>query len=149
MVGIRRKRRRNDDSFNLIMMALGAIIISIVLVTTIRFQRGLFGFLLAGLAVALIVFWLKDIRKTVRKEMMPTIAKQKKWFYDVIENSENITLVAEVPGPQEQVKIEVLERKIKIIGGKDFSREVNLSKKVELLNSSYINGMLNITLKKV
>jgi HSP20 family molecular chaperone IbpA len=58
-------------------------------------------------------------------------------------------LVAEVPGPQEQVKIEVLERKIKIIGGKDFSREVNLSKKVELLNSSYINGMLNITLKKV
>ena len=74
MVGIRRKRRRNDDSFNLIMMALGAIIISIVLVTTIRFQRGLFGFLLAGLAVALIVFWLKDIRKTVRKEMIPTIA---------------------------------------------------------------------------
>lgn len=149
MVEIRRKRRRNDNSFNLIMMGLGAIIISIVLVTTIRFQRGLFGFLLAGLAIALVVYWLKDIRKTVRQEMMPTIAKQKKWFYDVIENSENITLVAEVPGPHEQVKIEVLERKIKIIGGKDFSREVNLSKKVELLNSSYINGMLNITLKKV
>ncbi|MEM1995254.1 MAG: hypothetical protein QXW32_07295 [Nitrososphaerales archaeon] len=144
----RRKDSYREDALKTSTIALALIALALVLLVTIRIQRGLIGFVLAGLAVALVIYWLRELYSAARKEMTPSVAKQKKWFYDIIDEKESITIVAEVPGPEELVKAEVIGRTIKIYGGQDFAKEVKLSKDCELIHTSYINGVLNVKLRK-
>lgn len=146
---MRRRDEYRDDALKISTIALALLAIALVLLASVRIQRGLIGFILAGLAVALVIYWLREIYGAARKEMTPSVARQKKWFYDIIDEKESITIVAEVPGPEEMVKAEVSGRTVKIYGGQDFAKEVKLPKDCELIHTSYINGVLNVKLKKI
>lgn len=145
-MGVKRREAYRDDALKLSTLALALIAIALILLVTVRLQRGMIGFVLAGLAIVLVIYWLKELYSAARKEMTPTIAK--KWFYDIIDEKESITIVAEVPGPEEKVRAEVLGRTIRIYGGQDFTKEVKLPKDCELVHTSYINGVLNVKLRK-
>jgi len=147
-MGVKRREEYRDETLRLSAITLALIAIALVLLATIRFQRGLIGFILAGLAIALAIYWIKELYTAAKKETAPTIAKHKKWFYDIIDEKENIIIVAEVPGPEEMVKAEVVGRTVKIYGGQDFAKEVKLPKDCEIVQSSYINGVLNVKLRK-
>ncbi len=144
-----RRRRKDDEQVKLGLIVLAIVAITLILLTMMRIQRGLIGFILGGLAVALAIYWIRELYYTVKKEMLPTVAKPKKWLYDIIDEKDNITIVAEVPGPEEHVKVEVMEKIIKIYGGGDFTKEVRIPRYCELIQSSYINGILNVKLKKI
>ena len=147
-MGVKRREEYRDETLKLSTITLALIAIALVLLATIRLQRGLIGFILAGLAIALVIYWIKELYTAAKKEMTPTIAKHKKWFYDIIDEKENIIIVAEVPGPEEMVKAEVVGRTVKIYGGQDFAKELKLPKDCEIVQSSYINGVLNVKLRK-
>jgi len=144
----RKREEYRDETLRLTTIALALVAIALVLLATVRLQRGMIGFILAGLAIALVIYWIKELYTSAKKEMVPSVAKHKKWFYDIIDEEETITIVAEVPGPEEMVKAEVVGRIVKIYGGQEFTREVKLPKDCELVHSSYINGMLNMKLRK-
>ncbi len=113
-------------------------------------ERGLLGFVLAGLAVVLLIYWLKELRVVIRKDaQLPLVAKQKHWMYDIIDHPEGFTFVAEVPGPEDKVSVEVTEKTLKIKSGSSFRREVKLPNPAVIVDSKYVNGVLNIRLKKV
>ena len=147
-MGVRKREEYRDETLRLTTIALALVAIALVLLATIRLQRGMIGFILAGLAIALVIYWIKELYTAAKKEMVPSVAKHKKWFYDIIDEKESITIVAEVPGPEEMVKAEVVGRTVKIYGGQEFAKEVKLPKDCELVHSSYINGMLNMKLRK-
>ena len=81
--------------------------------------------------------------------MIPAIASKKMWVYDIIDSQDGITFVAEVPGPEDQVRVELIDRTLKIQGGQEFAREVRLPKAAEIIESRYVNGVLNVRLKKI
>ncbi|MEM4297739.1 MAG: Hsp20/alpha crystallin family protein [Nitrososphaerota archaeon] len=143
------KRRFDEELYSLGLLVIGILVISAVLMILVRIQRGLLGFVLAGITILLIAYWLNEIRKTIKSEMTPSIAKSKKWVYDIIDEQDSITFVAEVPGPEDQIKVELQERTLKICGGQEFVREVKLPKPAEIIESKYLNGVLNIRLRKV
>lgn len=142
--------RRAKDMAEVASMAifiLGLFLIGILLLFLIRVQRGLLGLILAGLAAALTVYWLTEIRRMVKggSESKPP---SKKWTYDIIEGKEAVTVVAEVPGPAENVKVELRGGSLTILGGESFKKKVSVSKDLRLGDSSYVNGVLNVRLKK-
>jgi len=144
----RKGERNRNEALKLSTITLALVVIALVLLATLRLQRGLIGFILAGLAIALVIYWVKELYTAAKKEMTPSVAKYKKWFYDIIDEKENIIIVAEVPGPEEMVKAEVVGRTVKIYGGQEFTKVVKLPKDCELVQSSYINGVLNVKLRK-
>jgi HSP20 family protein len=147
-MSVRRREDARDETLKLSSILLALVAIALVLLTTIRLQRGLIGLILAGLAITLVIYWIRELYTAAKKEMTPPVAKHKKWFCDIIDENENIIIVAEVPGPEELVKAEVVGRTVRIYGGQDFTKEVKLPKDCELVQSSYINGVLNVKLRK-
>jgi HSP20 family molecular chaperone IbpA len=147
-MSVRRGEGYRDEALKLSTITLALVAIALVLLATVRLQRGMIGFILAGLAIALVIYWLKELYTAAKKEMTPSVAKHKKWFYDIIDEKESITIVAEVPGPEEMVKAEVVGRTVKIYGGQEFAKEVKLPKDCELVESSYTNGVLSVKLRK-
>jgi HSP20 family molecular chaperone IbpA len=147
-MSVRRREDARDETLKLSSILLAIVAIALVLLTTIRLQRGLIGLILAGLAITLVIYWIRELYTAAKKEMTPPVAKHKKWFCDIIDENENIIIVAEVPGPEELVKAEVVGRTVRIYGGQDFTKEVKLPKDCELVQSSYINGVLNVKLRK-
>ena len=146
----RLRKQAQDEVYSFAILVIGIIVIGFILLVMIRIQRGLLGFILAGAAILFLVYWLREIRRTIQREMMPPIAsKQKTWVYDIIDRQDGITVVAEVPGPEDKVKVELFERTLKIQGGQAFTRELNLPKDAEIVESHYVNGVLNIRLRKI
>ena len=143
------KKQLDEEMYGLALLVISILVISAALMVIIRIQRGLLGFVLAGVTVLLIAYWLNEIRKTIRSEMTPSIAKSKKWVYDIIDGRDGITFVAEVPGPEDQIRVELKERTLRIRGGQEFVKEVKLPRLAEIVESSYINGILNIRLRKI
>jgi HSP20 family protein len=143
-------KQTRDEIYRYIILAIGIIAIVFIVAIIIRIQRGLLGFILSGVAVLLLAYWLREILRTIRKEMSPPFAStQKTWVYDIIDSRDSITFVAEVPGPENQVRVELIERTLKIRGGQEFVKEVMLPEASDIVESHYVNGVLNVRLKKV
>lgn len=137
------------DTISLIVIIIGLIAIGIIAILLIRFQRGLLGFILTALAVALLIFWLKEIQKTIKEEL--AIVKpppETKWIYDIIDHGTEITIIAEVPGPENKVKVSLINHNLEILGGQGFRKLVKLSEEVEIMETIYRNGILQVKLKR-
>ncbi|MEM3063181.1 MAG: hypothetical protein QW303_06540, partial [Nitrososphaerota archaeon] len=109
------------DMIPLIVIIIGLVAIGIIAILLIRFQRGLLGFILTALAVTLLIFWLKEIQKTIKEELAQPLSKTK-WIYDVIDYGTEITIIAEVPGPENKVKVNLIDHDLEIFGGQGFRK---------------------------
>ncbi len=145
------KRKSRVDVWNdvsLAILLIGIVVIGIILMLIVRVQRGLLGFILAGLAVILLVYWLREFRRTVKKELMPEVpSKRAEWTYELIEDKDEVTIVAEVPGPENQVEVEIINNTLEI-KSTNFQKAIIFPHDVSIISKSYVNGILNVKLRK-
>ena len=79
---------------------------------------------------------IKDALEIFKKiinddKQFPSLSNQKKWQYDIFENDNEITIVAEVPGPEKEILIDVINKTVKI-SNENFSEEIKLKKEVKI-----------------
>ncbi len=141
-----REKTDIEEMVNSILLVVGIVVLGTIVVVVTRFQRGLLAFVLSALAVGLLIFWLVELRRMFKS---PDLGQQRKWTYDIIAANDEITFVAEVPGPDDTVMVELNGGKLRVKSAKDFAKEVELREQVELISSTCVNGILNVRLRKV
>ncbi len=125
-------------------MILLVIILALILISlTARFQRSLLGLALI-IAIGLLAFyWSRELRKA-----MSSRRAVEKYPIELIEKDELILLTAQVPGPEEEVRVELRGTKLLLMGGRGFKRIIKLPCRATILNRSYLNGVLHLQLRK-
>jgi hypothetical protein len=145
-----KKRRGNEigDAINIITVFIGLIVVGVILTLLVRFQRGLLGIVLGGLAATLVIYWIVEIRKTLKTEFKVREIESGEWIPDIIEDKDEIVIVGKVPGPREKIKVLLEENSLEVKGGLGFRKVVKLPSKIVSFNTSYTNGVLEVRLKK-
>jgi HSP20 family protein len=119
-----------------------------------RSQSGI-GFLFLAGASGLMIYWIREVRIMARSEdqmlMMSRESEQKDWVYDLIKNNEEMVFVAEVPGPEDQINVRLIEGLLRIKGGQNFTRDVPLEQAHDMGISDYKyrNGVLTVKIQKM
>ena len=144
-----RKKTDIEEMANSILLVVGIVVLGAIVVVVTRFQRGLLAFVLSALAVGLLIFWLAELRRIFKSPAHFGKEQGRKWDYDIITADDEITFVAEVPGPDDTVMVELDNGKLRVKSARDFAKEVELREQVELISSTCVNGILNVRLRKV
>lgn len=126
--------------FTILLLALLALII---ISLTARFQRSLLGLALVIALGLLGFYWIKELRKAVSSRRA-----LEKYPIELIEKDELILLTAQVPGPEEEVRVELRGTKLLLMGGRGFKRIIKLPCRATILTRSYLNGVLHLQLRK-
>jgi HSP20 family protein len=117
-----------------------------------RSQGGI-GFIFLAIVSGLMIYWVREVKLMARSEekKLTREAEQKDWIYDLIKNNDEMVFVAEVPGPEDQINIKLIEGLLRIKGGQNFSRDVplELTKDMGISDYKYRNGVLTIKIQKV
>ena len=119
-----------------------------------RSQSGL-GFMFLAAASGMMIYWIREVRIMARSEdqrlMMSRESEQKDWVYDLIKNNEEMVFVAEVPGPEDQINVRLIEGLLRIKGGQNFTRDVPLEQAHDMGISDYKyrNGVLTVKIQKM
>ena len=133
-------------------LLLGIVFGSGLIFLIFRFQRGLYALILSVISIALLIYWIYQLNKTIKKgtlNVKPFIP-MKSWNYDIIEGTDNrVTLLAEVPGLCDEIKIDFSNNTLLIHGPRKFLKSVKMKQKLELIDYKCINGVLNINFKKI
>jgi len=146
---VSRKKVNYDQILNSALPVAGIVMLGTIVVVVTRFQGGLLAFVLSALAGGLLIFWLFELKRTFRQNTNPFDNQRRKWSYDLISSSDEITFVAEVPGPDTNVSVELKKGKLKLKSSGDFAKEIELADPVEIVGSTYVNGILNVKLRKI
>jgi HSP20 family molecular chaperone IbpA len=132
------------------------MVVGAMYIMTARNGQNGTSFILVTVAAGFIVYWVREIRKmsspAEQKVAMPRNVEQKDWVYDLIKNSDGATVfVAEVPGPEDQINVRLVSGILKIKGGQNFSRDVQLdmADEIGISDYKYRNGVLTIRMQKV
>ena len=136
---MKRKRKNPEETLN-ILSIISITVVALLLILLFKVKGGILGMVLGAIAVAALIYWLKEIKK---------IWGEVEWFYDLFDDGEGVTLIAKVPGPVEEVKVSLQKGVLEIRGGGNFERRVQVPKEVELQDKSYINGVLHVRLRKL
>jgi HSP20 family molecular chaperone IbpA len=132
---------------------LALILVGIMFVLFSRSQGGV-GFLFLAAASGLMIYWIREIRIMARSEdqrMMAKETEQKDWVYDLIKNNDEMVFVAEIPGPEDQIKVRLTEGLLRIRGGQNFTRDVPLemAQNMGISEYKYRNGVLTVRIQKL
>ena len=141
MKPIKRDRETSlAEVFNYTILVGGMLVIAVVLALLVRVQRGLLGIVLAAVAVGLLVYWISELRKTVKKEFhVPTAVE---WSPDILYEGDEIIVVGVVPGPERKVKAEFRDGILEVQGGQRFREFVRLGKHLRIQETKYVNRVL-------
>ena len=135
------------DLLNYVILLLGIVAMAIVLTLLVRIQRGLLGIVLGAGAVALLAYWVIELRKIVKKEFSLPTARTK-WVPDLLNKGDEIVLVGMVPGPESSVKVEFRDGVLQIQGGQGFHESVILRQAMRIKEMKYANRVLHVRLTK-
>ena len=128
-----------EEASKLILGILAILLLLILFSLMLRLGRGILGLILIGIIVLLGLYWFKEVRKAL-KTYRPKI----EYPLELVENGDLLILTAQVPGPEEEVSVKILGRKLLIRGGKGFKKTVKLPYPVKILKRSYVNGILHL-----
>ncbi|MCF8884244.1 MAG: hypothetical protein L4877_00415 [Aigarchaeota archaeon] len=135
---------RMDYLSRMLTLILFIMLLLLVISLVIRFQRGLLGLALV-IAVALLgLYWFKELKKAFTKQRAV-----EKYPVEILEQGDLILLTAQVPGPEEEVYVELRGKKLLLRGGGGFRRIVKLPYHTKIIMKSYLNGVLHLQLRKV
>lgn len=134
-----KEARGGTNLFGVLMLIL---VIVAALSLLIRVQSGLLGLLLGALAVGLAVYWFMALRKSIRTTAWDDYLLELRQEGDVVD------LTAQVPGPENKVKLELFGRKLILQGGMGFRRTVKLPFEAIVRELRYVNGILTARLVK-
>ena len=122
-------------------------VVALLLVVLFKLKGGILGMVVGTIAVAALIYWLMEIKKIFEEQKAPT-SEEHEWFYDLIEEEENITFIAKVPGPAKEVKVKIVDDILEIKGGRNFLQRIQIPKGTILQEKTYISGVLHLKLQK-
>lgn len=120
----------------------------------IRTEHSYAGFILLAVASLLMIYWVRELKKLARREeprMMPKEVEQKTWVYDLIKGEQELVFVAEVPGPEDQVTVRLINGILHIRGGGGFAKDVQLdvTEDMGIAEFRYRNGVLTLKIRRI
>lgn len=139
------KGKGRDELLNALSIA-GVALLALFLVLLFKIKGGLLGMILGVAAVVTLVYWLGELRSLFREDAF--LGGEAEFFYDILDEGEELVFVARVPGPPEEVEARLEEGFLEVKGGGRFLRAVEVSGAAELEEKSYINGVLHVRLRK-
>jgi HSP20 family molecular chaperone IbpA len=143
-------KRGNETSlaefFNHIVLIAGILVIALVVALLVRIQRGLLGIAVAAVAVGLLVYWISEFRKTVRKEL--SVPSTVKWNPDILYQDDEVIVVGEVPGPDKKVNVEFRNGTLELRGEQKFHEFITLGEHLKIEETKYVNRVLQVRLRK-
>ena len=128
-----------EEALKLILGILATLLLLILFSLMLRLGRGILGLILIGIIVLLGLYWFKEIKKAL-KTYRPKI----EYPLELVENGDVLTLTAQVPGPEEEISVKILGKKLLIRGGRGFKKTIKLPYPVRILKRSYVNGILHL-----
>ena len=133
---------------------LALLFLGVMYVLVMRMKQGYVGFILLAVASVLMIYWVRELKKMVRTEEpreMPKQVEQKSWVYDLIKGNEELVFVAEVPGPEDEVNVRLINGVLHLRGGQNFARDVQLdvTEDMGIAEFKYRNGVLTLKIRKI
>lgn len=99
------------------------------------------------------VYWVREARLMAKSEERATTKEMEQkndWIYDLIKNNDEMVFVAEVPGPEEQINVRLINGVLRIKGGQNFSKDIplELANDMDISDYKYRNGVLTIKIQR-
>ncbi|MBO3797602.1 MAG: Hsp20/alpha crystallin family protein [Thermoproteota archaeon] len=138
--------KRDEQLGGLLLTVIIGIVI-ILLIIFFKMKGGVLGFIIGVIATMALIYWVIEIKRILKEQKAPTLW-EREWFYDLIEEEENVTFVAKVPGPAHEVKVKVVRGVLEVRGGEGFLKRIRVPKNVVLEDNKYVNGILQVRLRK-
>jgi HSP20 family molecular chaperone IbpA len=149
-----KKRYAYDKSLEFVIPLLVLLFLGVMYVMVMRIEHGYAGFIILAAASLLMIYWVRELKKMARTEeprMMRKEQEQKTWVYDLIKGDQELVFVAEVPGPEDQVTVRLINGVLYIRGGQGFAREVQLdvTEDMGIAEFRYRNGVLTLKIRRI
>ncbi|MFQ5940202.1 MAG: Hsp20/alpha crystallin family protein [Nitrososphaerales archaeon] len=149
-----KKRYVYDKSLEFVIPLLVLLFLGVMYVMVIRTEHSYAGFILLAIASLLMIYWVRELKTMARTEeprMAPKSVEEKTWVYDLIKGDQELVFVAEVPGPEDQVTVRLINGILHIRGGQDFARDVQLevTEDMGIAEFRYRNGVLTLKIRKI
>ncbi|MDE1763012.1 MAG: Hsp20/alpha crystallin family protein [Thaumarchaeota archaeon] len=149
-----KNRYSNDKSFDFIIPLMVLLFLGVVYVLSLRNDAGYVSFILIGITAVIMIYWVRVLKKMTRDsqtQYVPKESESKNWVYDLIKGENEIVFVAEVPGPEDQVTVRLIEGVLYIRGSGHFSKEVPIETTPDMgiHDFKYRNGVLTLRIKKL
>ncbi len=130
------------------------LFLGVVYILSLRSSDGFVSFILIGITAAIMVYWVTVLKKMTKENQQQYTAKEvdsKNWVYDLIKGDKEIVFVAEVPGPEDQVTVRLIDSILYIRGSAHFSKEVPIETTPDMgiHDFKYKNGVLTLKIKKL
>jgi HSP20 family molecular chaperone IbpA len=144
---MKRERKMQEDFLTKSLSTIGIAAVALLLITLFRVKSGILGIIIGAMAVAVLAYWLVEIKNTIQ-EGKTSPKEETEWFHDLIEEGENIDFVANVPGPEKEVRVRIVNKKLEIKGGANFLQRIDIPKNAKLQKWSHSNGVLHAKLRR-
>ena len=117
-----------------------------------RIDRSYVGFLFLALVSSLMIYWVREFKRLVifeNSEEIPKSIEEKNWSYDLIQGDNQMTFIAEIPGPEDQIDFRLAEGILHIKGGNNFTKDIPLKSTSDMTISycRYRNGVLTLRIQ--
>jgi HSP20 family protein len=149
-----KSRYSNDKSFDFIIPLMVLLFLGVIYILSLRSSQGFVSFILIGVTAAIMIYWVRVLKKMTKESQPQYTAKEvdtKNWVYDLIKGDKEIVFVAEVPGPEDQVTVRLIDGILYIRGSAHFSKEVPIEATPDMgiHDFKYRNGVLTLRIKKL
>ena len=148
------KRYVYDKSLELIIPLLVVLFLGVMYFIVIRTEHSYAGFLILAVASLFMIYWARELKKMARMEesrIIPKEAEEKTWVFDLIKGDQELVFVADVPGPEEQVTVRLINGVLYIRGGQGFAKDVQLdvTEDMGIVEFRYRNGVLTLKIRRI
>ena len=140
---------KREEYLKNLMSIVSVAMAAILLIFIFRVRGGLIGVVVGFATIAALIYWLREIKRLFGEEEGSSIQEDVDWFYDIIDQDENLMFVARVPGPAGKVKVKLVNGSLEVRGGGNFIKKIRIPQIVKIQNTSYVNGVLRVNLQKV
>ncbi len=140
---------KREEYLKNLMSMVSVAMAAILLIFIFRVRGGLIGVVVGFATIAALIYWLREIKRLFGEEEGSSIQEDVDWFYDIIDQDENLMFVARVPGPAGKVKVKLVNGSLEVRGGGNFIKKIRIPQIVKIQNTSYVNGVLRVNLQKV
>jgi HSP20 family protein len=150
-----KSRYSNDKSFDFIIPLMVLLFLGVVYMLSLRSSsQGYVSFILVGIAAAFMIYWVRVLKKMTIETVPQYTSKEvdtKNWVYDLIKGEKETIFVAEVPGPEDQVTVRLIDGILYVRGSAHFSKEVPIETTPDMgiHDFKYRNGVLTLRIKKL
>tara|TARA_B100000949_G_C14250715_1_gene437989 strand:+ start:412 stop:864 length:453 start_codon:yes stop_codon:yes gene_type:complete len=140
----------NSGWFNYIVILVSLIVVGIIVIFLARFQRGIIGVVLSIVSAVLLIYWVRELKKNVTTTFGQQVSSAPKDpLVDIIKRADGLTIVLEVPGPEDKVKTRLKNDVLEITGGQNFKKTIDLDLQASIESTTYVNGILTVKLSKL